>query len=81
MSKLKTEKNKLLYPLKQEEKILFSHCNLNDSIQLENFYKQCNEQVLNGIQPVSRDTAIQLAAIQCFIDFKSYKNGVEVNIK
>lgn len=79
MSKLQTLINE--NEQKPYRKISFSHSNLDDPTQLEALYKQCKEQVLNGTHPVSRSNAIQLAAVQCYIEFGSYKNGIEANVK
>lgn len=70
-----------LFERQRNRKISFSNSNLDDPAQLDSLYKQCKEQVLDGTHPVSRDNAIRLAAVQCYIDYGPFKNGVESFVK
>lgn len=52
-----------------------------DPAQLNMLYAQCRNGVLDGTHPVSRDIAIQLAALQCYIEYGPYQEGVERQLK
>ncbi|KAI6216966.1 BMA-TLN-1, isoform b [Aphelenchoides fujianensis] len=48
-----------------------------DPVQLNLLYLQCRDGVLSGLHPVSRDTAIKLAALQCYIEYGPFQEGVQ----
>ncbi|KAI6238292.1 BMA-TLN-1, isoform b [Aphelenchoides fujianensis] len=60
-------------------KYFFSDTNVDtrDPVQLNLLYLQCRDGVLSGVHPVSRDTAIKLAALQCFIEYGPFQEGVQ----
>ncbi|KAI3422328.1 hypothetical protein GPALN_012851 [Globodera pallida] len=70
-----------LVPASQRRRLSFSHSDLNNPEQAKELFEQCLDQVLRGLHPVSRDTAIRLAAIHCYIQFGQYHKGVELNIR
>lgn len=63
-------------------KFFFSDTNVDarDPVQLNLLYIQCRDGVLKGLHPVSRDSAIKLAALQCYIEFGPFQEGVQQNI-
>lgn len=64
-------------------KFFFSDTNVDtrDPAELNMLYAQCRDGVLKGAHPVSREIAIQLAALQCYIEYGPYVEGVEKQIK
>ncbi|KAI6179916.1 BMA-TLN-1, isoform b [Aphelenchoides besseyi] len=60
-------------------KFFFSDTNVDtrDPVQLNLLYLQCRDGVLSGVHPVSRDTAIKLAALQCYIEYGPFQEGVQ----
>lgn len=50
-------------------------------MQLNLLYLQCRDGVLNGLHPVSRETAIKLAALQCYIEYGPFQEGVQRSIE
>ena len=61
----------------RKRSLSFSNGDLDDPIQLEVLYGKCKDQVIRGIHPVPRATAISLAALQCFIERGPYVDGAE----
>uniref|UniRef100_A0A914HIY2 FERM domain-containing protein n=1 Tax=Globodera rostochiensis TaxID=31243 RepID=A0A914HIY2_GLORO len=70
-----------LVPASQRRRLSFSHSDLDNPEQAKELFEQCLDQVLGGLHPVSRDTAIRLAAIHCYIQFGQYHKGVEQYIR
>ena len=70
-----------IVPASQRRRLSFSNSDLSDPRQLEVLYERCLEQVLRGLHPVSRDTAIKLAAVQCFVQFGPFYDGVQNSIR
>ncbi|KAL3082929.1 hypothetical protein niasHS_010731 [Heterodera schachtii] len=68
-------------PASHRRRLSFSHSDLSDPGQVEELFEQCLDQVLRGLHPVSRDTAIRLAAIHCFVQFGEHQKGVEQSIR
>lgn len=64
-------------------KFFFSDTNVDtrDPVQLNLLYLQCRDGVLNGLHPVSRETAIKLAALQCYIEYGSFQEGFQRSIE
>jgi talin len=66
-------------------KFFFSDTNVDtrDPVQLNLLYLQCRDGIIKGLHPVARDTAIKLAALQCYIEFGPFQEGVQrsLNIK
>ena len=58
-------------------KFFFSDQNIDqrDPIQLNLLYVQCRDAVLNGTHPVTHEEAIQLAGLQCQIQFGNFVEG------
>lgn len=58
-------------------KFFFSDTNVDtrDPVQLNLLYIQCRDGVLKGLHPVSRDTAIKLAALQSYIEHGPFQEG------
>jgi hypothetical protein len=63
-------------------KFFFSDTNVDtrDPVQLNLLYIQCRDGVLRGLHPVSRDTAIKLAALQCYIEYGPFEEGIQKNV-
>uniref|UniRef100_A0A183BVZ7 FERM domain-containing protein n=1 Tax=Globodera pallida TaxID=36090 RepID=A0A183BVZ7_GLOPA len=63
-------------------KFFFSDTNVDtrDPVQLNLLYIQCRDGVLRGLHPVSRDTAIKLAALQCYIEYGPYEEGIQRSV-
>uniref|UniRef100_A0A914MJ98 FERM domain-containing protein n=3 Tax=Meloidogyne TaxID=189290 RepID=A0A914MJ98_MELIC len=63
-------------------KFFFSDTNVDtrDPVQLNLLYIQCRDGVLRGLHPVSRDTAIKLAALQCYIEYGPFEEGIQRNV-
>uniref|UniRef100_A0A1I8B0K3 FERM domain-containing protein n=1 Tax=Meloidogyne hapla TaxID=6305 RepID=A0A1I8B0K3_MELHA len=63
-------------------KFFFSDTNIDtrDPVQLNLLYIQCRDGVLRGLHPVSRDTAIKLAALQCYIEYGPFEEGIQRNV-
>uniref|UniRef100_A0A915D8I4 FERM domain-containing protein n=1 Tax=Ditylenchus dipsaci TaxID=166011 RepID=A0A915D8I4_9BILA len=63
-------------------KFFFSDTNVDtrDPVQLNLLYLQCRDGVLKGLHPVSRETAIKLAALQCWIEYGPFQEGVQRSI-
>lgn len=70
-----------IVPASQRRRLSFSHNDLSSPEQVGELYEQCLEQVLQGLHPVSRETAIRLAAIHCYVQFGQYRKGVEQSIR
>lgn len=47
----------------------------SDPKQLKLLYEQCREGIIGGTQPITEETAIQLGALQLFIQYEAYKNN------
>lgn len=47
---------------------------------IHQLYIQCRDGVLRGLHPVSRDTAIKLAALQCYIEYGPFEEGIQRNV-
>ncbi|CAK5082389.1 unnamed protein product [Meloidogyne enterolobii] len=58
-------------------KFFFSDTNVDTRDPL---YIQCRDGVLRGLHPVSRDTAIKLAALQCYIEYGPFEEGIQRNV-
>jgi talin len=43
-------------------------------------YIQCRDGVLRGLHPVGRDTAIKLAALQCYIEYGPFEEGIQRSV-
>ena len=65
----------------RSRRLSFSNCDLNNPTQLNHMYNECADQVHKGLHPVSRQTAIRLAAVECFVLFGPYKDGIESSIR
>ncbi|KAI1707689.1 FERM central domain-containing protein [Ditylenchus destructor] len=63
-------------------KFFFSDTNVDtrDPVQLNLLYLQCRDGVLKGLHPVSRETAIKLAALQCYIEYGPLQEGVQHSV-
>ncbi|KAF7637661.1 FERM domain-containing protein [Meloidogyne graminicola] len=63
-------------------KFFFSDTNVDtrDPVQLNLLYIQCRGGVLRGFHPVGRDTAIRLAALQCYIEYGPFEEGIQKNV-
>ena len=66
-------------------KFFFSDTNVDtrDPVQLNLLYLQCRDGIIKGLHPVARDTAIKLAALQCYIEYGPFQEGVQrsINVK
>uniref|UniRef100_A0A1I8B352 Uncharacterized protein n=1 Tax=Meloidogyne hapla TaxID=6305 RepID=A0A1I8B352_MELHA len=73
-----------IVPASQRRRLSFSNSDLSDTRQLKALYELCLGkwyQVLRGLHPVSRDTAIKLAAIQCFVQYGPFYEGVKSSVR
>ncbi|CAK5073829.1 unnamed protein product [Meloidogyne enterolobii] len=70
-----------IVPASQRRRLSFSNSDLSDTRQLKGLYELCLDQVLRGLHPVSRDTAIRLAAIQCFVQYGPFYDGVQSSVR
>uniref|UniRef100_A0A914M5B0 FERM domain-containing protein n=1 Tax=Meloidogyne incognita TaxID=6306 RepID=A0A914M5B0_MELIC len=70
-----------IVPASQRRRLSFSNSDLSDTRQLKGLYELCLDQVLRGLHPVSRDTAIKLAAIQCFVQYGPFYDGVQSSVR
>uniref|UniRef100_A0A1I7YK54 FERM domain-containing protein n=1 Tax=Steinernema glaseri TaxID=37863 RepID=A0A1I7YK54_9BILA len=63
-------------------KFFFSDTNVDsrDPVQLNLLYVQCRDGVLNGLHPVSREKACQLAGYQCLIEYGPFQENRQKSI-
>ncbi|KAK0407513.1 hypothetical protein QR680_019234 [Steinernema hermaphroditum] len=63
-------------------KFFFSDTNVDsrDPVQLNLLYVQCRDGVLNGVHPVSREKACQLAGYQCLIEYGPFQENRQKSI-
>ena len=64
-------------------KFYFSDTNVDtrDPVQLNLLYLQCRDGIIKGLHPVARDTAIKLAALQCYNDYGPFQEGVQRSLE
>ncbi len=63
-------------------KFFFSDTNVDDRdpVQLNLLYVQCRDGVINGLHPVNKDMACNLAALQCQIQYGDFNESRHKNV-